>query len=677
MAKDVQIDLIVDPKKAIKGIDDVSDRAETASKVLAGLGGFAAGALAVGAAGAAALGGAVVSAYADFEQLAGGVDKLFGDASDSVMEYASRAAESAGLSTNRYLDTVTSFSASLISGLGGDQAKAAQIADIAITDMADNANTFGTSMEMLQTTYQGFAKGQFAMLDNLKLGYGGTAGEMARLINDSGVLNGAFEVTAQNVKDIPFSTMVEAIHQVQTELNITGTTAKEAASTITGSFEATKASLMNLVTGLGDANADFDALVSSLATNAGNLIANVAGVLEQLATGLPQIVPTLLAAVEKLVPTLLEVGARLVEAVLDGLIKMAPALISGAVPLILNLVTGLLRQVPALLTAGVQIVVAVVQGIARALPTLIPSVVKAIVNGILTLTSPTNLNALLKAGLGLVTGLVKGIITALPIIIDALPTIILNIVNFIVGAIPQLIDAGIQLFMSIVAALPDIIHGIVAAIPKIIVGITTALVEAIPALITGGIELFVALIAELPTIIVEIVKAIPEIVVGIVTAFTKPETMARMAQAGMSLIQGLIDGIGSMVGAVVKSVEDVANSIVGGIADFLGIHSPSTVFADIGRYSIMGLEKGLSGRNNISSIMGKLSGQVAGGFAGALAADAKITVARSYGAADESSVTAPRSITVNNTYNVGDQDPRLVGRQAGREVMRQLAGVLV
>ena len=220
-----------------------------------------------------------VSSYADYQQFVGGVETLFKDSAGTVMDYANNAYKTAGLSANKYMDTVTSFSASLLQGLGGDTAKAAKIADMAIIDMSDNANKMGTSMEMIQNAYQGFAKDNFTMLDNLKLGYGGTASEMARLINETGVMGTAFKATAQNVKDVPFDKMIEAIHKVQTNMGITGTTALEASETISGSVNSMKSAWQNLLTGIADSQVDKRKLVKNFTdtvkTTAKNLIPTV------------------------------------------------------------------------------------------------------------------------------------------------------------------------------------------------------------------------------------------------------------------------------------------------------------------------------------------------------------------------------------------------------------------
>lgn len=247
------------------------------------------------------LGGAIVdvgkqavSSYADYEQLVGGVETLFKDSAGIVQEYANNAYKTAGLSANEYMETVTSFSASLLQGLNGDTAKAAKIADLAITDMSDNANKMGTSMEMIQNAYQGFAKQNFTMLDNLKLGYGGTQAEMARLINETGVMGKAFKATAENVKNVPFDKMIEAIHKVQTNMGITGTTALEASETISGSVNSMKSAWQNLLTGIADSQVDKRKLVKNFTDTVKATAKNVIPTVRETIKGMVDVAEDLL-----------------------------------------------------------------------------------------------------------------------------------------------------------------------------------------------------------------------------------------------------------------------------------------------------------------------------------------------------------------------------------------------
>lgn len=308
------------------------------------------------AAGTTAMGKLVssaMSAYASYEQLEGGVKKLFGDdAQNLVMEYARNAYRTAGLSANEYMDTVTSFSASLISSLGKDTVAAAAYADLAITDMADNANTFGTSMEDIQNAYKGFSKGTYTMLDNLKLGYGGTQKEMERLLADAEKLSGVkYDISS-------FADIIAAIHVIQESQNIAGTTAKEASTTISGSIGSVKAAWANLLSGLADGNQDIDQLV-------GNLTDSVMTAVENIVPRLQTMAPRLVQAVQTLVSTLGPQLPGIINTILPGMVEAATTLI-----------TGLADVLPDLLGSIIDVLPNVVKQIGGALKKLFPSLLK-------------------------------------------------------------------------------------------------------------------------------------------------------------------------------------------------------------------------------------------------------------------------------------------------------------
>ena len=269
----------------------------------------------VGAVGTAVAGLAKqsVEVYADYEQLVGGVETLFKDSADTVIGYADIAYKTAGLSANDYMDTVTSFSASLLQSLGGDTAKASEMANMAIIDMSDNANKMGTSMEMIQNAYQGFAKHNYTMLDNLKLGYGGTQAEMYRLMQDAeklgAVFNSEYSLSSKGTLEADFADIVTAIHTVQTEMDITGTTSKEASSTISGSISSMKASWTNLLTGMGDDTQDFgkliDNFVESVATVGDNLLPRISIVLDGVVSLISNLAPKIIAKIPEIVGVIL------------------------------------------------------------------------------------------------------------------------------------------------------------------------------------------------------------------------------------------------------------------------------------------------------------------------------------------------------------------------------------
>lgn len=599
-------------KEGGKAAEESGSKFEGFGKVLKTVG-VALGAVAV-AAGAAAvkLGKEVIAAYADYEQLVGGVDTLFKDSSQEIQRYAANAYKTAGLSANEYMETVTGFSASLIQSLGGDTEKAAKYADMAITDMSDNANKMGTDMSSIQNAYQGFAKQNYTMLDNLKLGYGGTKQEMERLLADAEKISGVkYDISS-------YADVVEAIHVMQESMDIAGTTAKEAEATISGSVNALKSAVSNLIVGFGDADADMELLCNNMVDAFKTVVANITPVIENIVAALPTALDALLTAVGELLPTLLEAVTELFSQVLETLLSLLPQLIPAAVSALMTIVNTLIENLPLLIEAAVQLVSTLVTGIADALPTLIPAAVQAIVTIVQGLVD--SLPMLLDAALQLITGLAQGLLDAIPVLIAALPEIINGIITFLLDSIPQIIQTGIQLLTSLVAALPDIIMAIVEAIPKIIDGIInavlnaipliiqalpqiiTTIVQAIPQIISGivnalvgnidkiimaGVQLFVALIENLPTIIVEIVKAVPQIIAGIVKAFGS--LMYKIVEIGGNIVKGLWSGITQLASWLWDKVSGWISSIWDGICDFFGIHSPSKEMAWVGEMLVKGL----------------------------------------------------------------------------------------
>lgn len=372
-----------------KSLGDTGDEAEKAKEKAGGFGSawkkaltklkpaaaIAVKSLAAVTAVAAAAFGAVVKQsvedYSDYEQLVGGVETLFKNSSDKVVSYANNAYKTAGMSANEYMETVTSFSASLLQGLGGDTEAAAVIADQAITDMSDNANKMGTDMEMIQNAYQGFAKQNYTMLDNLKLGYGGTAGEMARLINDSGVLGDTMKVTEQTVNEVSFDKMIEAIHVVQTNMGITGTTAKEASETIQGSVSAMRAAWKNFTTGMADDTQDFDTLVDnvvdSVDTVADNVIPRIQKLLPRLTQGLSDLTQRLSSKIpgllSKVLPSFIRSTTKMVQNIAGTLTKSLPVIIDAAS----ELFSGVVRAIP---------------GVAKEVLKNMPKIIKAVVDGL-------------------------------------------------------------------------------------------------------------------------------------------------------------------------------------------------------------------------------------------------------------------------------------------------------
>ena len=467
------------------------------------------GAAAVSAAatGIAVLTKKALNNYAEYEQLVGGVDTLFKDSSAKVQEYAANAYKTAGLSANEYMDTVTSFSASLLQSLGGDTEAAADMANVAITDMSDNANKMGTDMASIQNAYQGFAKQNYTMLDNVKLGYGGTKEEMQRLIDDANALNAA-QGKYTNYSIESYADIVSAIHDVQVEMGIYGTTADEASTTIQGSVSSMKAAWSNLLTGIADDNADFKTLI---------------------------------------------------EQFVDGLVTVGENII----PRINIIIQGL------------------TQLITEASQTIIPMAVQILLE---------NLPSIVAAGMDLIIALVSGILDNIDMLIDCVLEMVDVIVDKLIDNLPKLIDGGIRLIAALANGLIRAIPNLVSKIPQIISSIVKGLISGIPAIF----------------------------------------------DVGKNIVEGLWNGIKNMGSWVTGKVKDFFGGIVGGVKDFLGIHSPSKVFAGIGGFMAEGLGEGFD--DQFKSVKKDIENSM--NFdAGTITADANISrhyTSGSYGAASTS-----------------------------------------
>lgn len=366
------------------GVDDVGDAMDNAGQKTLKLGdliksdlisdAIKSGLKAV-ASGIKSLISGAVESYGEYEQLVGGVETLFGTSAQKVQDYASSAYKTAGLSANAYMETVTSFSASLLQSMGNDTKAAAEKANLAITDMSDNANKMGTDMQSIQNAYQGFAKQNYTMLDNLKLGYGGTKEEMARLIEDAAKLKGLYgaEAALYANKGVngDLSIIIDAIHTVQTEIGITGTTALEASTTIEGSISSMKAAYANFITGLGDQNADIGALTEQLIESAGTVAENVLPVIENVVKNIaetvkkqgPDMITKFVAYATEKLPDILNLGLQLVLSLVKGLAQNLPQLVQGTLQMVDTIVKAFVDSLPDIIEVGKDIVRGVWGGI--------------------------------------------------------------------------------------------------------------------------------------------------------------------------------------------------------------------------------------------------------------------------------------------------------------------------
>lgn len=520
-----------------------------------------------------------IESYADYEQLIGGIETLFGAGGKSVEEYAqsvnksvdevqgeydalitaqnkviensNNAYKTAGLSANQYMETVTSFSASLVSSLGGDTVKAAEIGNMAIIDMSDNANKMGTSMESIQYAYQGFAKQNYTMLDNLKLGYGGTKSEMERLLADAEKLTG-IKYDISNLSDV-----YSAIHVIQGELGITGTTAKEASTTISGSINSMKSAWTNLITGVADDNANFSQLVSNFVDSligedgTGGVIGNLLPRITIVMDGLSNLIVSL---INTLLPQLLQVGMDLISNLVTGISTNLPNILTSVNQIISVLISGIITMLPQILQMGVQLIVSLVQGIGQQMPTLIPQMIDAVLTMVDTLLD--NIDLIIDAGIQLLIGLSDGLIEALPKLIDKIPIIIDKLVIAITNNLPKIIEAGIQLTIKLAL-------GIVQAIPQ--------LVSKIPQIISSLVNGIANYYSRMFDIGKDLLNKVKDGIAG---------SISSMANVGKNIVQGLWNGINNAKDWVLDKIKGFGKSILNGIKSIFGIHSPSTVFRD-------------------------------------------------------------------------------------------------
>ena len=462
-------------------------------------------ALAASAAAATAVGvmaKEAISSYGEYEQLVGGVETLFGDSADVIQGYAEEAFSTVGMSCNAYMETVTGFAASLVSSLDGDTATAAEKANTAVSDMADNANKMGTDLQSIQNAYQGFAKQNYTMLDNLKLGYGGTKEEMERLLAEAEKIQKTKFGIDVDYDVSSFSDIVDAIHVVQTEMGISGltakqaaeavasgamteeeafdamgTTAKEASTTIQGSISTMQAAWQNLMTGIADPTQDFDKLLSdvidSVVTVSNNLMPRIMAVLPQMATGVTQLaegilplipdtlnamlpdvidgansliaalLDTLSSIADTAIPIVTENADEIIDTLLSGLISAIPNLVSSAADLCTALITAILDNADIITQGAVDIVVALAEGIGNNLDTLIPAAVRAILTIVDTLIY--NIDEILDAAEELIRGLADGLIDALPELLAKAPEIVIDLVAALTEAIPDTIEFAVEL----------------------------------------------------------------------------------------------------------------------------------------------------------------------------------------------------------------------------------------
>lgn len=558
-------------------------------KVMATGGKVALAASAAVATGIAVITKQAVSNYAEYEQLVGGVETLFKDSADKVMQYATDAYKTAGMSANDYMTNVTSFSASLLQSLGGDTEKAAEYANRAMIDMSDNANKMGTSMESITNAYQGFAKQNYTMLDNLKLGYGGTKSEMERLIADASEMTDVMAELGVTVDkdDLSFGNIVNAISVMQASMGIAGTTSEEALGTISGSLNMTKAAWENLVTGIANPDADLGTLISDLVTSATAAVNNFLPVVQQALVGVVQFVGEIIPPIIDMLPGLL-----------DQLIPVALSAFG-------NVMGALMGALPQLLQVALDAILMIADGLQTNLPTLIPYVVDIILQ--ITNTLMSNLGDLLIAATEIIIALAQGIVNSLPTLLAEAPVIIQNLTDSLIKAGPLLNSATIQIMNVIVAGIIQNLPQLLSAAIQIITTLVNGIIQNIPVLLQAAQQCC--------------------------SSFSESFGSIDWGTLGTNIIDGIVSGISASASAIASAAREAARSALNSAKSLLGIKSPSKVFRDqvgqmIGEGMALGIEDSESA---VDKAMNALSDSAVGTATATVTANAKGNVTSVYG----------------------------------------------
>ena len=502
-----------------------------------------------------------IESYAEYEQLVGGVETLFKDSAPIVQKYANNAYKTAGLSANEYMKQATDFSARLIKETGGDTEKVAKLVDLAITDMSDNANKMGTDITSIQNAYQGLAKGNATMLDNLKVGYGGTQKEMLQLAKDMGVV----DKSVKSFNDISFEDSINAIHKVQEQLGITGTTAEEASTTISGSLNSMKGAWQNLLTGMADDNANFDQLINnfvdSVLTFGDNILPRIHTVIEgigKLLTSfakdiLPKLLPILVDSIAEMTPTLISAVQTSIQAIVDVL----PVVLDAISQLIPEIINTLVTMLPQLIDVGIKGIISLIDGFTKALPQLIkmlPTIIKQISEVLLD-----NLPLLIDAGIEMIMALTDGLIEALPELIDYMPEIIDKVIMALSNNMPKIIEAGITLTVKLAEGIIKALPKLIATIPKIMTSYLNGLINYYGKLLEMGKNFISKMISGIGSMLGSLGAKAGEIGNTIINKIRN--LPSQMLNWGRDMIQGLINGITGMIGSVGKAVGKVADKI--------------------------------------------------------------------------------------------------------------------
>lgn len=603
---DLYAKLSLDTSQYTEGLNDAKKSTSTlGSAIKSGFGTavkVAGAALTAATTAVTAFGAASVKNFAAYEQLVGGVDKLYGEASEKLQAYADAAYKTAGMSANQYMETATQFSASLINSLGGDVNKAADMTDVAMRAMSDNVNVFGSNMEDVSNAFKGFSKQNFTMLDNLKLGYGGTKSEMERLIADANEYRKSIGESA-DLSIESFADIVQAIQSVQEAQNIAGTTNKEAMSTIEGSANAVKAAWQNVITAIGrgeglkEAFSNFtsalfgesegEGLLNQIIPRIETTMEGIGGFIEEAAPLIADKLPALVSAV---LPSAINAGLELLTAIGQGIIDSIDVIVSAAWDIAETLMNTLVEATSGqgnkvyeiidwiigafvensmgIIDAGFQIIENLALGMANALPELIPDMINNLFLIFERLLQPGNISKLVNAGVSLIKGLLQGLINGAKMIVAWLPDIIKSILDAVKTAVPQIIQGAVDLIRMLVESLPEIITGLLEAIPDIIQMVVDTIITLLPVLIDGIIQLVTMLAENLPQILTAIIDALPNIIQTVIDALI--QLIPAIVTGLIQLVMGIIPHIPEIIAALIQAIPQIISAIITGLTPLAG-----------------------------------------------------------------------------------------------------------
>lgn len=576
--------------KAKNEIDETTEHAERkGSKLLSTMAKIGTAAIAAGGAAVVAIGKQALSSYADYEQLVGGAQLMFGEAYDYIADKAANAYKTVQMSQNDYLQQVNGFATGLKTALGGNEQAAAELADRIINAEADVVAATGNSQEAVQNAFNGIMKSNYTMLDNLQIGITPTKEgfqEVIDKVNEWNTANGrATEYQIENLADCQ-SALVDYIEMV----GMQGYASREAADTIQGSVASMKGAWSNLLTGIADENADFKTLtsnfVNSLVSVGKNIIPRISvilgGVAQLVTSASTTIIPMVITAITDNLPALLQAAVALVGALGQGIIDSLPAITQAAIDILFFLANGLIENLPTLIDGIVQVTLTIVQ----------------------MLTSTDFLIQLNETALQLIMTLAQGLIDAIPQLIATIPLIIGNWLAAVVVQLPSIIQTGIDLLFALIDGIIQCIPELVAAVPTLIIAFINGIVNNLDKIILAAPQIIVSLITGIVGAIPELIAAVPRIIAAIADTIRNYD----WGSIGRNIVQGLKDGIAGMWDNIKNWFNEKVDSLVGGVKRILGIHSPSKVFAGIGGFMAEGLGEGFS--DEFASVKNDIEGSM-------------------------------------------------------------------